>query len=288
MLKYSFWIICSAFFFALLAGFNKAAAAEYSVMEIVAWRAFFGLAAMAVLGARSHVSMATRRPWEHLIRSVTGTVNICCAAYVAWALPLGTAQTLAYTSPLWFAAGLVAVTFIRKERPDWGMAAAVAAGFLGVLIILRPDTSGIGLIPGLLGILTGISGAFATMMIRRLAMEGEPGERIIFYFNLSSFLIPAAVTLCTTGFHPMTPLGLAYFFGIGLSGTVAQLALTEGWGKGAPMLNAVLEFSSIIFAVIIGTAFFGDVPDAFTYLGIAVVTGAGISASLLRMKKDRS
>ncbi|NLP33187.1 MAG: EamA family transporter, partial [Oligella ureolytica] len=66
---------------------------------------------------------------------------------------------------------------------------------------------------------------------------------------------------------------------VGLSGMVGQLCITKAYGAGSPILSAVLQYLTIVFAVLMGVLFWEDVPDVLVWLGIAgVIAAGGLSA----------
>lgn len=278
-------MLIATFLFALMAVLIKYAAADYSVFEIIFYRSIFGVICCWVLLKRARIPIATRCPWRHLIRCLIGTTCISLGVYILAVMPIATAQTLNYTSPLWFCLFLSVANLLSHQRPDRPMLSAVLIGFGGVLLILRPDMQ-IGAFDAAMGILAGLTGGAADFMIRNLSQHREPRERIVFFFTLSGTVLGFAASLWT-GFSALTPTGIALILGIGLTGTLAQLALTTAWSRGQPLLNSVFQFAGILFAIAFGMLLWGDRLDALSVLGIAVVTGAGIAASLLRLRSER-
>ena len=282
----SLWMLLATFFFALVALFTKMASDYYNVWEIIFFRSLFGVALCLTVLKKKHVSLATRHPWRHVVRCAIGTGCITLGVYVLSILPLGTAQTFAYTGPLWFCLFLAAAARLSGERLEKPLLAAVAAGFAGVLLILRPDFPGSALTGALLGVLVGCLGGAADFMIRDLSRHQEPPERIVFYFTLCGTATGLAGSLAT-GFSPHAAEGVALLLGIGAAATAAQLSLTTGWTYGHPLLNSVYQFAGIPFAVILGFFVFGERLDAVTLGGIIVVTGAGITATVLRLTAEK-
>ena len=74
---------------------------------------------------------------------------------------------------------------------------------------------------------------------------------------------------------------------VGVAGTAAQLTLTRAWQKGQPLVNTVFQFSGIVFALILGALVFGENPDTVTFIGIAVVFAAGLTAGIIRVRNPR-
>ena len=279
-------IVLSAFLYAALAAVNKVAAADYTVMELVTWRSIFGVPATAAIMLAKGIPFRTSFPAAHFARGAFGTINCALGVFIIWVMPLATAQTMCYTGPLWLTAAFLAQAAVRRERPDWASVPAVAAGFAGIMLILRPEALPAGGAAVAAGLATGLFGAASALMIRHLARNGEPGERLVFYYSVASLVFPAAWVLSTTGFHPLDARGLALFAAIGSLGIAAQFAWTLGWAKGAPLVNTVLEFTGIVFAIILGRLFFGNRLDFLTALGIAVVIAACLAAAVLRRRRQ--
>ena len=281
----SLWMLVATLLFTLMAAATKAAAVHYGIFEIIFYRSLFGVALCFFLLKRHGQTLRTAYPWRHLLRCAIGTTCITLGVYILAVMPIATAQTLNYTSPLWFCLFLSIGFWLTRTPIDFKLLSAVAVGFGGVLLILRPDFGIANGFDAAMGILTGLTGGAADFMIRHLSQLHEPRERIVFYFTLSGTIVGGLVTACL-GFASHTPAGLWLLVTIALTGTFAQLALTAAWSGGHPILNAVFQFSGIPFALLLGVLLFAERPDALSLVGIAIVTIAGIAASLLRIQSE--
>ena len=232
MVRQSLWMLLATFLFAVVALLVKMASDFYSVWEIIFYRSIFGVALCGFILKEKHISLETSHPWRHLIR---------CA--------IGTAQTFTYSSPLWFCLFLSISAAFARQKLEKPLLLAVAVGFGGVLLILRPDFPEEELIGALAGVLVGLTGGGADFMIRDLSRHAEPPERIVFYFTLTGTLA-GLIASAVTGFSPHTLHGILLIIGIGIAATCAQLCLTIGWTYGHPLLNSVYQFAGIPFAVI--------------------------------------
>lgn len=287
MVKGSFLMLLAVFLFTVVAVLTKLAAVDYGIGEVVFYRSLLGALLCWLIARRKGVALATKRPLRHLVRCTIGTTSIALGVYILTVMPIATAQTLTYTGPLWFCLFLSIECLLRKERIDLPTLAAVGVGFVGVLLILRPDMSGF-LSPWapLFGILTGLTGGGADFMIRNLSQHGEPPERIVFYFTSAGTVAGFALS-SATGWTPLTPHGITLLLGIGVAATLAQLSLTSAWTYGNALLNAIFSFAAIPFALAFGVFLFLEPIDWISGLGILIVTGAGVAASVRRMIKER-
>lgn len=281
----SLWMLVATLLFTLMAAATKAAATHYGIFEIIFYRSLFGVALCFILLKRSGQTIKTTYPWRHLLRCAIGTTCITLGVYILAVMPIATAQTLTYTSPLWFCLFLAIGLLLSRSPLDFKLLSAVLVGFGGVLLILRPDFGIANGFDATMGILTGLTGGAADFMIRHLSQLREPRERIVFYFTLSGTLVGGLVT-AWLGFASHTTEGLWLLAAIALTGTFAQLALTAAWSTGHPILNAVFQFSGIPFALLLGVLLFSETPDTLSLIGIAIVTIAGIVASVLRIQAE--
>ncbi len=281
----SLWMLVATLLFTLMAAATKAATTHYGIFEIIFYRSLFGVALCFILLKRSGQTIKTTYPWRHLLRCAIGTTCITLGVYILAVMPIATAQTLTYTSPLWFCLFLSIGLLLSRSPLDFKLLSAVLVGFGGVLLILRPDFGITNGFDATMGILTGLTGGAADFMIRHLSQLREPRERIVFYFTLSGTLVGGLVT-AWLGFASHTTEGLWLLAAIALTGTFAQLALTAAWSTGHPILNAVFQFSGIPFALLLGVLLFSETPDTLSLIGIAIVTIAGIVASVLRIQAE--
>lgn len=280
-------MLLAALLFAVMAALIKLAAEYYSVFEIIFYRSLFGVMLCLALMKRAGVSIGTKHPWRHVVRCAIGTTCISLGVFILGSMPIAHAQALNYTSPLWFCLFLSISMAAAKEKLDLPLLGIVLIGFAGILLILRPDASSMSPEAAAAGVLAGLTGGAADFMIRNLSQHKEPNERIVFYFTCTGALFGLASCLLL-GFSQHTMLSASLLVGIGLSATFAQLSLTAAWASGHPVLNSILQFSGIPFAVLIGSLLFEEKIDGLTLAGIAVVAAAGISSCILLQRKTGS
>ncbi len=281
----STWMLAAALCFTLLAAVIKVAAESFSVFEIIFYRSLFGIFVSYWMLQHLGISIKTSYPGLYILRCVVGTLCICMGVYIVWVLPLGTAQALTYTSPLFFAFFTVVSAWRHRKAVSRFLVAAIMVGFFGIVLILRPTVDPSEFTAMLVGVLVGVTGAWADWMIRMLTEKGEPPYRIVFYFLTTGTIVGAALTLMTGGFHAIDFYGLTLILLIGLFGTLGQFTLTYAWKYGVPLINTLYQYSGVVFAVILGMFLFDDSFDWITILGILIVCASGIAASLCGMKE---
>ena len=115
----SCWMLVAALSFSLMAGCMKVAADTFSIYEIIFYRSLLGVVIGYGVLRKTGITLHTTRPWTYVFRCSVGTFCILLGVWIVWRLPLGTAQTLAYTAALFFALfckNLALRIFYGKER----------------------------------------------------------------------------------------------------------------------------------------------------------------------------
>jgi drug/metabolite transporter (DMT)-like permease len=219
----------------------------------------------------------TRRPLGHLARSAIGISAMICSFSSVQFLPLTSATAFTFASPL-FMTALAAL--ILHEKVGWHRWGAVAAGLVGVLVMLRPE-AGHGTLPasgkvlaGSALALLGAAGAAGAMIAVREIGRTERGPTIVFYFTLAG----ATVGLVSLPFVWVTPdpLTLALLILAGLIGGVGQMLLTEALRVAPVGVVAPFDYTQLIWASLIGFFVWGELPRAATLVGAGIVAASGI------------
>ena len=274
----SLWMIVASLCFALMGVFVKLAASDFSAAEMVFWRSLLSMVASAALLWRVGMSIRTPRFGMHAHRGVSGFVSLFMFFYALTSLPVATAMTLNYTSPL-FVALLFSVLARERLRPMLWV--TVVLGFGGAVMLLRPTITPDQLWPAIIGLASGAISAVAYWNLRQLVQADEPEERVVFYFALFS-TAGALVWMLPQPWHAITLDNVGYLAGVGVFGTVAQLALTRAYGQGSAIASAALSYSGIVFAAILGIVVFADALPLVAWLGIALIVVAGMIAVQLQ------
>lgn len=276
----SLWMLVASLLFAVMGACVKLAAAQYSIAEIVFYRSLLGCIGLALFVLARGLSLATPVPWLHLRRGAVGTAALSLWFFATTLLPLGTAMTLNYASSLYLAAFIVIAALAAGRRVNWPLAATVLVGFGGVLMVLQPSINPGQAAAGLAGLASGLLSAAAYWHVKELGKVGEPEWRIVFYFTFSGFLL-GLVGALLTGLSAHTLSGAALLLAIGLTATLAQLAMTRAYSAGRTLLTANLQYSAIVFASVLGVLLFADRIPLIGWLGIATIIASGVLATLI-------
>jgi len=270
--------------FALMGVFVKLGAPHFSAAEMVFWRSFLSMATTAALLWHAGMTIRTPRLGMHMHRGVSGFVSLFMFFYALTLLPVAMAMTLNYTSPLFVA---LLFTLMARERVGPMLWMTVVLGFIGAVMLLRPTITPAQLWPALVGLASGALSAVAYWNVRQLVQADEPEERVVFYFALFS-TAGALVWMLPQPWHAVTMDNVGYLAGVGIFGTVAQLAMTRAYGKGPAIVSAALSYSGIVFAAVLGIVVFGDALPLVAWIGIVVIIVAGIIAVQLQPARRRA
>ena len=275
-------MVLAGFLFGWMGVFVKLGAQHFSDIELVFYRSLVGLLLIYAFIRRQGGSVATRHLNGHLWRSVSGTIAMLLFFYCLTVLPLATAVTLNYTSPLFLTLLTMAVFRDRLHPP---LAFAVVLGFAGVVLLLRPTLEREQVIPGLLGLGSGFLAGIAMLNVRQLGVLGEPEWRIVFYFGLVSTLVSGAIMLFGD-IHAITWQGLPILLALGISATLAQLAMTRAYRTGKTLVVGSLSYATVVFASLFGMLLWGEALSPAGWAGIALIVAGGVLSLKLAPKHD--
>lgn len=279
-------MVMATLLFATMGVCVKLASELYAASEIVMYRGLVGMASMALLTHRQGIALKTRVPGMHLWRSISGVTSLCLWFYAIAKLPLATAMTLNYMSSVWMALFLLGgAVLMGTSKLDWRLMASVLLGFVGVALILRPTVDEQQLWHGLAGLVSGIVAAMAYLQVTALGRAGEPELRVVFYFSMGSAIAGALVTaVIEGGLHGHSAWGAGLLLAVGTFATAAQVCLTRAYAIGRPLVNACLQYLGIVFSFLYGMLLFKDALTWLAAIGMLLIIGAGIAATLLRAK----
>ena len=268
----SLWMIVASFFFACMGVCVKLASTQYSAAEIVFYRSFINLFFMLVLVKARGIPVKTSLWKLHVQRSGSGCISLILYFYAISMLPLASAVTLSYTSPLFLAVYLV---LLGKARLRSGMVFALMLGFLGVVLLLRPTFQADQLLGGVIGLASGMVAGLAYFNVRELGARGEAEERIVFYFALVTTVV-STVWMTFFEFHPVDWRGGWLLLGGGSFGTLAQLVMTRAYKRGNTLVSASLAYSTVIFASLFGMALWEETLTVGAWSAIALIVSSGV------------
>ncbi len=295
------WMLAAAFFFASMAVCVKFASEHFNSAELVFYRGLLGMFFMWVLARSRGISLATRFPGMHMWRSLVGVISLGAWFYAIAHLPLATAMTLNYMSSVWIAAFLVGGALLmgllpaRGDRPaipaagmtQGPLVLTVIAGFIGVIMMLRPTIEQNQAFAGLVGLMSGLLAAFAYMQVMALARVGEPETRTVFYFAVGS-AVAGGLAMTVVGVSEWHWRPALWLIPLGVLASLGQLCMTRAYSlaktRSATLVVANLQYSGIVFGAIYSLLLFGERLPLIGWAGMALIMASGIAATVLRAR----
>ncbi len=273
-------MLVAGFLFGWMGVFVKLGAEYFSHIELVFYRSFLGLLMIYAVIHQQGLSLSTHHLKQHLWRGVSGTIALMLYFYCITVLPLATAVTLNYTAPLYLSI-LTILAFKEHFRP--ALSSAILLGFCGAILLLHPTLAQNQLIPGLIGLISGLLAGIAYLNVKLLGLSGEPEWRVVFYFSLIA-AITSGVGMLFGTVHSITMPGLFILLGLGSTATLAQLAMTRAYRTGKMLVAGSLSYSTVIFASIFGMILWGEALPLMGWIGMGLIIAGGVLSLKLAPK----
>jgi drug/metabolite transporter (DMT)-like permease len=245
---------------------------RHSVIEIVFYRnavALLPFLFMIYVLGRREVARIDSKPGWIMFRAVFGTVSLA-ATFAAYSLmPMADTTALLFTASLFIP--ILGSLFLDEHVGiyRWG---AVAAGFIGVVIMVRPGGSAYAL-----GIAIALGAAFLQAVLQvvlRYLGRYERPETITFYFFLVGTLV-TALPLPFVAIRP-TPGEFPLLIGVGLAGAAAQILLSTAFRNARAAIVTVFNYSSIVWATLFGWLIWDEWPLPAVFAGAAIVIASNL------------
>ncbi|HSN19680.1 MAG TPA: DMT family transporter [Usitatibacter sp.] len=276
----SSWMLVAGFLFATMGVFVKLGAAQFGSAELAFYRSVVTFVTMLGVVRMRKGSLRTPYFGMHVVRSAVGAISLMAYFHAIAELPLATAQTLNYTSPIFLA--IASVAFLR-ERFSGELLGAILLGFVGVALLLRPTFESGKEAAALIGLASGVLAAWAYLSVRTLGLLGEPDWRVVFWFGLVASAMCAGWQAATSSFHPVRWDNLWILAGMGICGTAAQLAMTRAYRTGDTLAVGALSYSTLVFGAVATMLVWKQRLAPLEWFGMAVIVASGI----LAMRSER-
>jgi drug/metabolite transporter (DMT)-like permease len=250
----------------------KAVGGRLSVFEIGFFTTFFACMALPFAkrpGERWREIFRMHRPGLVMARTVSGVLAGLLGIYAFVHLPLAEVYSLFFLAPLFVT--ILSVPFLG-EQVGWRRGLAILVGFAGVVLVVRPGFREIEL-AHLAALGVALCGATTVLALRAL---GPTEKRITLLGVVFLAAIATNGVLMIADFRVPAPVDFVLLAASGLCGAMGQMLLMAATRAAPASRVAPAQYSQIVWAVALGAAFFGEVPDATAVAGIALVTSAGL------------
>ena len=262
------FILMAAFFFSLMTVFVRLAG-DVPTMQKAFFRNVVAAVLAAILLVRSKEKfMVQKKNLPALfMRCAVGTAGILCNFWAVDHMRIADANILNKLSP--FIATLMSI-FILKEIPNRVEWLSVLLAFIGAAFVAKPG-AGIASFQALVAILGGFTAGTAYTYVRKLGLNGEKGPVIVLSFSLFSTIVLLPNLLFN--YRPMTLGQFLFLILAGMSAAGGQLSITAAYQHAPARDISVFDYSQVVYAALFGFFLFGEVPDAWSFVGYAIIIG---------------
>ena len=264
--------------FGLMAIFIRLASKTIPTWEVAFFRNSFGfltLLPMLVLPALRQprpaaafaASVRTDQLPRYVVRTAIGIASMFCGFWAIAHLPLAQAVSLAYSSPIFVTIAAILMLGERVRARRW---TAVALGFLGVLVIVRPWSHAFSL-GTLVAVAAAVMSALVAIQIKQLS-QTEPADRIVLYTTL--LWVPMSLVPALSVWE--WPQGITWLWVIaaGVMGTGGHMLWTRALKLGEVSALTPISFMQLPVVALFGWVLFDERLDRWTLLGAAIIFGA--------------
>lgn len=262
------WMLAAVGFFTASMIIVRGLSQHVHIFEIVFFRALFGVAVMLPWLARAGTGVLhTRRIGLYSVRSGLATANLAVIFYALALMPVADVTAILFTRPIFTT---ILALYVLGELAGGRQWRALAVGFAGALLIIRPGFDAVNE-----GALLALASAVMTAVLFTIAKaltRTEPVDAIAFY--QAFLMLPFAALPAVFVWQTPTWEQLFWMFAIGGLATLSHRAMNRAYALSDLTLLQPLEFARLPFAAALGFAFFGESPDAWVWIGGAVIFAA--------------
>ncbi len=264
-------MLLGMFMFALNDAMGKWLLTNYGLGQVILIRSLAALLILIPLlwqgGIRPLIT--AEKPLLQFARVVFSTMEIFCFYYAVVYLPLADVMTYWLAAPIYVAA---VSPFLLGEKVGWRRWSAIAAGFVGVIITLEPSRA-MFTMPALISIVG--SAAFAFMMVSGRSLRSTPDKSLVFFQIVGAAL--AGLVFAPFDWAPIGSASDLVLLGLlGIVAMAAHMLVNRALKISDAATVAPLQYTLLLWAVVFGWLFFGDMPRLSMLAGAALIVASGL------------
>lgn len=266
------WAVSGLFCMAIMDACAKALGSGYAISQIVLVRNGIGAMAILAFAALSGHGLSLLRPRQPALLLIRSSMNLIAAFLFFTALrylPLADAFAVAFAAPLFITALSVPLLGEKVGARRWS---AVVVGFVGVLIVIRPEPANIRM-ETLLPLGAALSYA-VSMLVGRKMTRSMTTSAIMFWPSL----VAVAVCSLLMPFQWKTPTlpDSGVFLLAGMVGTLGMSMITQGYRNAPAAIIAPFDYTVLVWGALFGWIIWNDVPGANVWIGSAILIASGL------------
>ena len=272
-------MLSAVLLFALMDAAMKGLSAHYPPLQVAALRGAASLPLVLLwVAASGTLGTLLRVRWRlHLLRGVLSVAMMTLFVYGLSRVPLSTAYAMVFVAPLLITALAVPVLGERVGPRRW---MAIGGGMVGVLVLLNPDGEGLVSLASVALLAAALLYALTAIMVRVLARSDSTQAMVVW---LLAVLALGAGLLALPGWVAVAPAHGWLIAAVGVTGAAGQVAITEAFRRGEASLVAPLEYTALVWTLLLDAAVWGVLPQARSMAGALIIVCAG----LYLVRRDR-
>jgi drug/metabolite transporter (DMT)-like permease len=266
-------MVAAVFVFSIMDALMKRLSAHYGPLQVSLMRCVSSLVfvAMAIVWRRSWASLTLANPLLHLARGALGVTMLSAFVFAVHRLSLAQTYSLFLLAPLLMTALSMPIYGDRVTGKRW---LAIVVGLSGVLLILQPwGNAVVSLAAAGAAAIATICYALSALSVRSLGRTNSSLSMVFWY------LVIVSIACAVIGFKDWQPIqsgDWGWLAGIGVSGALGQLWITDAFRRAPPSVVGPFEYTAILWAFAIDWIFWSASPSLNLMLGAAIVIGSGV------------
>jgi drug/metabolite transporter (DMT)-like permease len=268
------FMIAAVFVFSIMDALMKRLSAHYAPLQIACLRSLASLVCLLppIAWRRSWATLRAAGPMLHAFRGLLGITMLTSFVFAVHRLTLAQTYSLFLAAPLLMTALSVPIHGERVSGRRW---LAIACGMGGVLLILQPWGNGtFSMVAAGAAALATVCYSLSALTVRSLGRSNTSMSMVFWYLGLVGV---GSGVLAIGEWRPVAPSDWQWLAGIGISGALGQLWLTEAFRQAPPSVVGPFEYTAILWAFAIDRIFWSASPSVALVVGAAVVIASGIA-----------
>ncbi len=267
-------ILLALLAFAIFSGQDalvKSLGGTFSPFQIVFFSSLFSFPLVTMMMVRDATQGNLRpvHPWWVALRSICTVVTPCAGFFAFTQLPMTEVYALLFTMPLLIT--LLSIPILGERVGIWRML-AVFVGLGGVLVVMRPGDTDLQ-IGHISALVAALSGATASIVVRKIGREERRVVLMLYPLLISVFVMGSIMGFV---YQPMQTSELAGMAAVAAFSFAATLLLVYAYTLGEAVTVAPMQYSQIIWALVLGYYLFGEPVDTTTLIGVGIIIASGL------------
>lgn len=258
--------------FSLMDGGLKHLAGHYPPMQVAALRGLSGVPLVTawVLATGAAAGLLKVRWSLHLLRAALSILMLSSFAFALKGMPMTSAYSIFFVAPLLITALSVPMLGETVGPRRW---AAIFVGLVGVLVVLRPTGEGVFGWAGL-AVVVAAAGYSLSAILVRVMHRTDSAQSMVFWMLVMTAV--GAGLLALPNWVPLRAADAWVIAGVGVTGFLGQVAITEAFRSGEASVVAPFEYSALAWGLGLDLLIWGALPDGWTFAGAGIIVASGL------------